>query len=146
MNVKKVKLRGCGRAHLQSVERLFRDGSVFERAEAYVNGCREVGEGEKPEFPNLAGFGRALGVGLEELHRLGEKYPAVYDAVLAVLEDAALNAGGVPGKSALLAMSYFRRRLGYEAKGGKGMAAEATSEGKQEVRVVFEHDLMEDGR
>ena len=145
MNQSKGKRKSCGRAHLQAVERAFRTGQVLEKAEAYVRGCREGEQaGDKPDFPNLAGFGRSLGVGLAELRRLGEKYPEIYDALLAVLEDAALNAGGIPGKSALLAMSYFRRRLGYEVKGGKGVDTEA--QGKQEVRVIFEHDIAQDGQ
>ena len=133
------KVRPCGRLHLQSVERLFREGTVIRRAEAYVKRCRDKEDGHI-RFPNLAGLCRALGVGLEEMERLGEKYPKVYDAILAVLEDGALNADCIPGKSALLAMTYFRRRLGYE----KPLAVSKTAGG--ETRVVFEHDILEDGK
>lgn len=136
----KSRVRQCGRAHLQSVERLFREGSVVKRAEAYVRRCR-VREGGKGRFPNLAGLCRVLGIGLEEMGRLGEKYPKIYDAILAVLEDGALNTDCVPGKSALLAMTYFRRRLGYEAR----KASTAQQDGG-EMRVVFEHDMAEDGK
>lgn len=136
------RVRKCSRAHLKEVERTFREGRILERAEAYVNECLTGDEtGERALFPNLAGFGRALGVGLGELKRLGEKYPAVYDAILAVLEDGALNTERIPGKSALLAMNYFRRRLGYET-----VKAEAKERESKEVRLVFDHDVSEDGR
>ena len=82
-----------------------------------------------------------MGIGLGELQRLGGQYPEVYDAILAVLEDGALNAERIPGKSALLAMTYFRRRLGYEQS-----KAEVKQESTKEVRVVFDHDIEEDGK
>ncbi len=136
------KLHKCSRAHLHSVERSFRQGEILSKAEDYVNRCLS-GEimGERALFPNLAGFGRDIGVGLSELARIGEKYPEVYDAMLAILEDGALNAERIPGKSALLAMNYFRRRLGYEA-----VKSEIKGTEKGEVRVVFDHDLSEDGQ
>ena len=130
--------RLCGRSHLQRIERMFREGSVVGRAERYVHDCKQS-DTLSARFPNLAGLGRDLGVGLEELCRMGEKYPKVYDAVLAVLEDGALNADHIPGKSALLTMNYFRRRLGYEQ--GKAKSAEVSGG----VRVVFDHDMSEDG-
>ncbi len=135
-------VRKCSRAQLQRVERLFRKGGILQEAEAYVNECLLGDEtGERVLFPNLAGFGRALGVGLGELRRLGDKYPAVYDAILAVLEDGALNTERIPGKSALLAMTYFRRRLGYET-----IKAEIKEKESKELRVVFDHDVSEDGK
>ncbi len=131
--------RQCSGAHLKSVERLFREGTVVRRAESYVKRCRESESGHA-SFPNLAGLSRALGIGLDEMTRLGEKYPKVYDAILAVLEDGALNAECIPGKSALLTMNYFRRRLGYEA------VKVAPKEEGGETRVVFSHDIEEDGQ
>ena len=130
--------RLCGRSHLQRVERMFREGSVVSWAERYVHDCKE-NDSASGRFPNLAGLGRDLGVGLEQLCRMGEKYPKVYDAVLAVLEDGALNADYIPGKSALLTMNYFRRRLGYEQRPTKN------AEPSGGVRVVFDHDMSEDG-
>ena len=137
------KGRKCGKKHLQRVERMFRESSIIEQAERYVSGCLEHGQqlGDRALFPNLAGFGRAMGIGLGELQRLGGQYPEVYDAILAVLEDGALNAERIPGKSALLAMTYFRRRLGYEQS-----KAEVKQESTKEVRVVFDHDIEEDGK
>ena len=131
--------RLCGPTHLRRIERMFREGSIVRRAEKYVYACRE-GEAGVARFPNLAGLGRDLGVGLDELCRMGERYPKVYDAVLAVLEDGALNADHIPGKSALLTMNYFRRRLGYEQPKAKGQ------ETSGEVRVIFDHDISEDGK
>ena len=131
--------RQCSGAHLKAVERLFREGTVVRRAESYVKRCREV-EGGRANFPNLAGLSRVLGIGLDEMTRLGDKYPKVYDAILAVLEDGALNAECIPGKSALLTMNYFRRRLGYEA------IKSAPREESGETRVVFAHNVLEDGQ
>lgn len=136
---KKGETRQCSRAHLQSVERLFRDGTVVRSAEMYIKECRED-EDKHSGFPNLAGFCRVLGIGLAEMQRMGEKYPTVYDAILAVLEDGALNADCIPGKSALLAMNYFKRRLGYEAP----KVQPKTEDGA--VHVIFEHDITEDGQ
>lgn len=135
----KGKMRQCSRAHLQSVERLFREGTVVKRAEAYIRRCREDKD-KQSSFPNLAGLSRALGIGLSEMHRMGEKYPLVYDAILAVLEDGALNADCIPGKSALLTMTYFRRRLGYEVQ------KLPPKEQDGAVHVIFEHDIGEDGK
>lgn len=131
--------RQCSGAHLKAVERLFREGTVVRRAESYVKRCRKS-ESEQACFPNLAGLSRVLGVGLDEMTRLGEKYPLVYDAILAVLEDGALNADCIPGKSALITMNYFRRRLGYET-----VKAVPKEEGG-ETQVIFEHDVLEDGQ
>lgn len=136
----KTKMRQCGRAHLHSVERLFREGTVVKRAEAYVRRCRVRKDG-KMRFPNLAGLCRVLGIGPEEMGRLGEKYPKIYDAILAVLEDGALNTECVPGKSALLAMTYFRRRLGYETR-----KANTARRDDGEITIAFEHDMAEDGK
>lgn len=137
---KTAQVRGC-EEQLERVAGMFEDGSIFARAEAYVNACLEgVEEGERAQFPNLAGFGRALGIGLGELQRLGQSHPTVYDAILAVLEDGALNTDRIPGKLALLAMNYFRRRLGYEL-----VRNEVKSESERAVRVIFDHDVSEDG-
>jgi hypothetical protein len=136
------KARGrCGKDRLGRVATMFENGSIFKRAESYVNACLEgAQEGERARFPNLAGFGRALGIGLGELQRLGQQYPQMYDAILAVLEDGALNTDRIPGKSALLAMNYFRRRLGYEPVRG-----EPKADTDRAVRVIFDHDVSEDG-
>lgn len=132
---------GEGEERIGRVTAMFEDGSIFDRAESYVNACLESAEaGERAQFPNLAGFGRSLGIGLGELQRLGHRYPTVYDAILAVLEDGALNTDRIPGKSALLAMNYFRRRLGYEA-----VRCEAKSDSERAVRVIFDHDMQTDG-
>jgi hypothetical protein len=132
--------RQCSGAHLKAVERTFREGTVVRRAESYVKRCREREDGQA-SFPNLAGLSRVLGIGLDEMTRLGEKYPVVYDAILAVLEDGALNTERIPGKSALLAMTYFRRRLGYES-----IKIAPKGEQDKSIRVVFDHDIEEDGK
>ena len=60
--------------------------------------CRD--SASKNSFPNLAGFARSLGVGLGDLEKICGKYPEQYDAVLALLEDEALNCGQSPTENA----------------------------------------------
>ena len=122
--------------HLARVARMFEDGSIFGRAEAYVNACLQgAEEGERAQFPNLAGFGRALGVGLGELQRLGQRHPTAYDAILAVLEDGALNTDRIPGKSAL-----SDRLFAHYAEGVSRLTQEGCSGELVGIRDVYGFD------
>lgn len=149
MDVKGNRWRG------RNPEILFRTGKILQAVEDYILACggerEEAGSAGSRvrnvrtvggKFPNLAGFGRYLGRGLEELTALGEAYPAAYDGVMTALEDAALNAGSIPAGSAMLTMAYFRRRLRY----GKSETVEGVREGDGEIRVMFDHNMEEDGK
>ncbi len=119
------------------VEQRFAEGKLTELAEEYVSDCLK-----SEEFPNLAGFARRMRIGVERFHAIGEQYPEEYDATLAVLEDGALNAEHIPGKSALLTVDYFRRRLHY--RDGEERHRESHEEGT--VELIFAHDIAEDGK
>lgn len=126
--------------------RMFRDGSIVPEAEAYCSSCRRRGGDKQERFPNLAGFSRYMGIGLCSLRALGERHAAVYDAILTLLEDEALNATRYPCSSSTLTATYLRERLGaFEHDKTKDKGAASSKEAEM-VKVVFEHDMAEDGR
>lgn len=104
----------------------------------YVELCRSEAAGKsKGRFPNLAGFCRYLGFGLERLEETFRDSPDEYGALCAVFEDEALNSE----LSATLISAYLKQRLGYgEAKETKRASCELP-----EVKLVFDHDIFEDG-
>ena len=65
---------------------------------------------------------------------LAAKYPAAFDKLIAVFEDEAFNSDVSP----TLLSAYLKKRLGYEKKEGSEIY-------EGEMKVVFEHDIMEDG-
>lgn len=78
-----------------------------------------------------------MGCGLRAFAALEERYPEAGDLLRAVFEDEALNVSPSP---ALLA-AYLKRRLGYdEERETDAIEAECGS-----LRLVFEHDIEEDG-
>lgn len=107
----------------------------MKRAELYVTMCRD--SASKNSFPNLAGFARSLGVGLGDLEKICGKYPEQYDAVLALLEDEALNCGQSP----TILSAYLKERLDFGEKKEGG----AIENGAERLKIVFEHDISEDG-
>ncbi len=98
------------------------------------------GEGKKGSnlpFPNLAGFCRWLGVGLGQVERLRLTHPEVYDLICTVLEDEVWNSA----QSASLIATYVKQRLWRESVEGR---SETVDQGQ--LRLVFEHDIREDGQ
>ncbi len=59
-----------------------------------------------------------------------------YDALLAVFEDEALNSGLSP----TVVSAYLKHRLGYGEK-----TEEKTAVASEGVKLIFEHDIFEDG-
>ena len=84
-------------------------------------------------FPNMAGFCRYLGIGIDEFISLSTHFPREFDRLRATLEDEALNASLSP----TIIAAYFKKRLGYEKE------SSAADIGIPEIR--FEHDVWEDG-
>ena len=124
-----------------SPEKALAEGRLWEYLDAYLERCRESSKDAKRGsggFPNLAGFCRYLGCGLQEAEAFRSSYPAEADRINTVLEDEAFNNGGQ--LSPTLLSAYLKHRLGY---GDKSEAVSGTDCG--EVRVVFEHDISEDG-
>ncbi|MBQ9131058.1 MAG: hypothetical protein IJX62_01125 [Clostridia bacterium] len=120
--------------------------------EDYLRFCRTCGEAAAEEpgrgkrrreqlFPNLAGFFRWMGCGMWAAEELKNTQAELYDRICTVLEDEALNSELSP----TVLSAYLKRRLGYgdrpEAAGG---SAVTSAEGEQ-IRLIFDHDILEDG-
>ena len=89
-------------------------------------------------FPNLAGFCSYLGCGFSQLEAFRLAYPDEWDWLNAVMEDEALNNSALLSPTVLNA--YLKRRLGYTDKSDSVSGADCG-----EMRVIFEHDIGEDG-
>ncbi len=89
-------------------------------------------------FPNLAGFCRFLGVGMARMELLSTEEPEIYDSLCAIFEDEALNSG----VSASVLTPYFKKRLGYADKPSASPTGDEESGG---IRLIFDHDVWEDG-
>ena len=118
-------------------------GEMKKYLHQYLRSCRPPsgGEGKKTagKFPNLAGFCRWLGCGVSEIETLRLTHPEAADRLIAVMEDEALNNGA--GVSPTLLTAYLKRRLGYASERAEAVAQTECGE----MRVVFEHDIEEDG-
>ena len=123
----------------ESVDGCLDKDRVISSVAEYIGECRSeaVGSKSKTRFPNLAGFCRYLGIGVEELEELFRGYHESYGALCAVFEDEALNSD----LSATLITAYLKQRLGY---GERAEPRRAACE-FPEVKLVFDHDIFEDG-
>lgn len=127
-------------------ENVCRDGNFEELFQEYIFFCYKVDEDDtcsqdkrsvkksKKRFPNMAGFCRYIGVSESEYERLCGKYPESFDRIKMSLEDEALNADVSP----TIISAYMKKRLGYE----KNTASEVCD---GQLKIVFEHDILEDG-
>ena len=116
-------------------------GKLEKHLLKYLESCRAPSDSDSKRpsgrFPNLAGFCRYLGCGISEVELLRQSHPTDADYLAAVMEDEALNTHTL---SPTLATAYLKRRLGYAEK------TEILSQTEcGEVRVIFEHDIEEDG-
>lgn len=117
--------------------------------EEYVSYCQRVSEESecvesekrtakktknKSRFPNVAGFCRYFNIGNREYEALASKYPCEFDKLYAILEDEAFNSDVSP----TLLSAYLKKRLGYEKKEGSEII-------DGQLKVIFDHDIMEDG-
>ena len=133
-----------------SVGDMYENGSIYTILCDYLNFCdpseENTSEANKPtgnskaqkskktSFPNLAGFCRYIGIGIDEFFRLSASYPEHSGRILTVLEDEALNSG----VSASLLSAYLKKRLGYGS-------TESPQSPEQQLCISFEHDIFEDG-
>ena len=128
-------------------------GKLKRLLELYLKSCQREGEADAKKstaaFPNLAGFGRAMGIGLAGFCRfigcglaamelLRDGNPEVYDYVCTVLEDEALRYSVSP----TVMSAYLKQRLGLGEKPGDS-GTKSTECGQ--LKLVFEHDILEDG-
>ena len=123
----------------KDLEGAARTGRLKKWLNEYLAECHPAQGGKKDgRFPNLAGFCRWLGCGMEGMERLRLTYPDEADYLTAVMEDEALNS---PILSPTIVGAYLKRRLCYGEKG----TSPASLADCGEVRLVFDHDIAEDG-
>lgn len=99
---------------------------------SYLEDCKNT-----EKLPNLAGFCRFCGCGIDEFRLMRDSHREIGDAVTAALEDEALNAGF---SSSVLSV-YLKLRLGY----GIEEKSEKTSADAGTLRLIFDHDAYADG-
>lgn len=127
----------------KSIAWLCKNDLLLPLAEQYVKECSRESEPQSKKkdtsarFPNLAGFCRTLGTGLFWLEALESEYPEQYGALCALFEDEALNSN----QSATVISAYMKEHLGFgEAKKEKEGACVSG-----DIKLIFEHDIYEDG-
>ena len=123
----------------KELKAICRRGELISLAEQYIKKCKSQSKSIKggERFPNLAGFARTLNVGVSALKELECRWPEQYSLMLALFEDEALNSD----KSAALLNAYMKEHFGFgEKKEGDAILPVG------DVKVVFEHDLAEDGK
>lgn len=107
---------------------------------AYLEFCKQKKEEDAKKqaelFPNLAGFCRWLGCGTEEFAKLEKLHPRLCDRILAILEDEALNSQ----LSSSTLNAYLKQRLWREEDERTEVNADP------QLRLIFEHDILEDGK
>ena len=116
-------------------------GKLNRLLEQYLETCRPSDDSPRKSgrFPNLAGFCRWLGCGTDEIDQLRITHPDAAGYLIAVMEDEALNS---PVLSPTVVSAYLKRRLSYAERSPAGDSS-LTDCGS--VRLVFEHDIVEDG-
>lgn len=113
------------------------DGSLPRKLKKYVASCRPPPSSDpkrEGRLPNLAGFCSMLRCGTSAIEEFRCEYPQEFDYVCAVLEDEALNSSRSPA----IVNAYLKEKFRYGERG------EATGR-ESDVRLVFEHDILEDG-
>ncbi len=122
----------------ESLESAASAGRLPKLIERYLKFCRKSEEKKGGRFPNLAGFCRWMGCGMDAVEQLRLTHPEDADYLVAVMEDEALNS---PVLSPTVVGAYLKRRLAY----GERAASASSSADCGEVRLIFEHDIAEDG-
>ena len=126
----------------KNVAWLCENGLLIPLAEQYVLECLSASEGNEKKkgagrFPNLAGFCRTLSVGVACIEALEREYPEQYGVLCALFEDEALNST----QSATVISAYMKEHLGF----GEGKRETSGSCVSGDVKLIFEHDIFEDG-
>ena len=117
------------------------EAELLEKLEQYLQSCRSSSDGDRKKasapFPNLAGFCRHLGRGATDMELLQKSNPELYDRICTVLEDEALNSD----LSASVLTAYLKQRIW---RADSSTEKSAVDQGGQ-LRLVFEHNILEDG-
>lgn len=111
---------------------------LLDKLQEYILSCLGDESKKGGRFPNMAGFCRHLGVGVEGFRLMMKERQDEYDLLCAVFEDEALNSGLSP----TLLGAYLKRHFGYGEKSGNEAASSCELE---QIKLVFEHDIDEDG-
>ena len=122
----------------ESLESAASAGRLPKLIGQYLKFCRKSEEKKGGRFPNLAGFCRWMGCGMDAVEQLRLTHPEDADYLVAVMEDEALNS---PVLSPTVVGAYLKRRLAY----GERATSASSSADCGEVRLIFEHDITEDG-
>ncbi len=108
--------------------------------EEYVESCRPPPDADPKKnagrLPNLAGFCRYLGCALSDIQCLRDTNVRLFDRLCAVFEDELLNHSPSP----TIMSAYLKKRLGYAEEN-----ADERSVACQQMNLIFEHDIEEDG-
>ena len=124
-----------------SLEKAVTGGKLNAYLKRYLKSCRTATDSDSKKvggrFPNLAGFCRWLGCGISEVEALRQSHPSDADRLAAVMEDEALNTALL---SPTVVSAYLKRRLGYGERSEPTTGADCG-----EMRIIFEHDIFEDG-
>lgn len=108
----------------------------------YLESCAPSDDSSRKavgRLPNLAGFCRSLSCGVNAYLQFADTYPELADYLSAVFEDEALNFSPSP----TVLSAYLKKRLGYADKAKAEENESETDCGL--MRLVFEHDIEEDG-
>ena len=123
------------------IERACEEERLNALAEEYISFCKSASDAEKKtsrksagRFPNVAGFCRYFRIGATEYECLAQKYPAEFEKLYATLEDEALNSDVSP----TILSAYMKKRLGYDRDSDREIT-------DGQLKIVFDHNIMEDG-
>ena len=114
-----------------------KDGSLPRKLKQYIKSCRPPPDADPKKdsgrLPTLAGFCGRLGCGTASVDDLKRAFPSLFEYLCAVLEDEALNST----RSPTIVNAYLKEHFGYGEK--------STDSETDAVRLIFDHDILEDG-
>ena len=117
--------------------RAAKEGSLTRKLKHYIRSCRPPPDADPKKegrLPTLAGFCGKLECGVSAAMELQKQFPLQFEYLCAVLEDEALNATRC---SPTIVNAYLKEHFGYGEKAPAG--------DEEPVRLIFEHDILEDG-
>ena len=124
-------------SHENALLEAAKKGTLTKKLKAYVKSCRPPPDADPKKdgrLPTLAGFCGSLECGVSAAAELQKEYPSLFEYLCAVLEDEALNATRC---SPTIVNAYLKEHFGYGEK--------QNEEQDETVRLIFEHDILEDG-
>ena len=123
------------------IEKACQEERLEVLAEEYISFCKNTADCEKKaskrgggKFPNVAGFCRHFRIGASEYDCLARKYPAEFEKLFVAFEDEALNSDVSP----TILSAYLKKRLGYDRESEREIT-------DGQLKIVFDHNIMEDG-